>query len=49
MLGRRSGVGIRLKNDFPDIILWHCLNQGSGTYGSRAKCGSFDNGIWLFC
>ena len=28
MLGRRSGVGIRLKKDFPDIILWHCLNHG---------------------
>ena len=23
------------------------LGQGSGTYGSRAKCGSFDDGIWL--
>jgi len=20
---------------------------GSGTYGSRARCGSFDDGIWL--
>ena len=27
MLGRRSGVGIRLKNDFPNIILWHCLSH----------------------
>ena len=27
MLGGRSGVGIKLKNDFPDIILWHCLNH----------------------
>ena len=27
MLGRRSGVGIRLKNNFPDIILWHCLSH----------------------
>jgi len=27
----------------------HCylLNQGSGTYGSRARCGSFADGIWL--
>jgi len=23
------------------------LNQGSGTHGSRARCGSFDDGIWL--
>ena len=23
------------------------LGQGSGTYGSRARCGSFDHGIWL--
>ena len=23
------------------------LNQGSGTYGSRVRCGSFDDGIWL--
>jgi len=23
------------------------LRQGSGTYGSRARCGSFDDGIWL--
>jgi len=21
--------------------------QASGTYGSRARCGSFDDGIWL--
>ena len=21
--------------------------QGSGIYGSRARCGSFDDGIWL--
>ncbi|XP_077974159.1 E3 SUMO-protein ligase KIAA1586-like [Styela clava] len=27
MLGRRSGLGIKLKNNFPDIILWHCLNH----------------------
>ena len=27
MLGRNSGVGTRLKNDYPDIILWHCLNH----------------------
>ena len=26
MLGRNSGVGTRLKNDYPNIILWHCLN-----------------------
>jgi len=24
-----------------------CLNQRSETYGSRARCGSFDDGIWL--
>jgi len=23
------------------------LTQRSGTYGSRARCGSFDDGIWL--
>jgi len=23
------------------------LKQGSGTYGSPARCGSFDDGIWL--
>ena len=22
------------------------LGHGSGTYGSRARCGSFDDGIW---
>jgi len=27
MLGRNSGVGTRLKNDYPNIILWHCLNH----------------------
>ena len=25
----------------------HFAGQGSGTYGSRARCGSFDDGIWL--
>ena len=23
------------------------VRQGSGIYGSRARCGSFDDGIWL--
>ena len=23
------------------------MSQGSGTYGSRARCGSSDDGIWL--
>ncbi|XP_076039002.1 E3 SUMO-protein ligase KIAA1586-like [Oratosquilla oratoria] len=27
MLGRNSGVGIRLRNDYPNIVLWHCLNH----------------------
>lgn len=27
MLGRKSGVGARLKKDFPNIVLWHCLNH----------------------
>ena len=27
MHGRNSGVGTRLKNDYPNIILWHCLNH----------------------
>ena len=25
----------------------HTIDQGSGTYGSRARCGSFDDCIWL--
>ena len=27
MLGRNSWVGTRLKNDYVNIILWHCLNH----------------------
>ena len=27
MFGRNSGVGTRLQNDYPNIILWHCLNH----------------------
>ena len=27
MIGRSSGVGTRLKNFFPNIIIWHCLNH----------------------
>uniref|UniRef100_A0A3B3QYV9 DUF4371 domain-containing protein n=1 Tax=Paramormyrops kingsleyae TaxID=1676925 RepID=A0A3B3QYV9_9TELE len=27
MLGVKSGVGKLLQDDFPDIILWHCLNH----------------------
>jgi len=27
MLGRNSGVGTRLKNDYPNIILWHNVNH----------------------
>ncbi|CAI6372550.1 unnamed protein product [Macrosiphum euphorbiae] len=27
MLGRKSGVGTLLKNDFPNIITWHCCNH----------------------
>ena len=27
MLGRSSGVGVRLRNDFPNIIIWHCLHH----------------------
>jgi len=23
------------------------VDQGSGTYGSRARYGSFDDGLWL--
>jgi len=26
---------------------WHCVRSGSETYGSRARCGSFDDGVWL--
>ena len=28
-------------------VLKIALEQGSGTYGSRARCGDFDDGIWL--
>jgi len=28
-------------------ILFMTIEQGLGTYASRAKCGSFDDGIWL--
>jgi len=27
MLVTKSGVGKLLKNEFPDIVLWHCLNN----------------------
>ncbi|XP_074552406.1 LOW QUALITY PROTEIN: E3 SUMO-protein ligase KIAA1586-like [Halichoeres trimaculatus] len=27
MLGTKSGVGKLLQNDFPGIVLWHCLNH----------------------
>ncbi|XP_060761422.1 E3 SUMO-protein ligase KIAA1586-like [Neoarius graeffei] len=27
MLGVKSGVGKLIQDDFPDIILWHCLNH----------------------
>ena len=27
MLDHNSGVGTRLKNDYPNIILWHCLHD----------------------
>ena len=27
MQGTKSGVGKLLKDKFPDIILWHCLNH----------------------
>lgn len=27
MLGRKTGVGTLLKNDFPNIITWHCCNH----------------------
>jgi len=29
------------------VFLCHPVEQGSGTYGSRARCGSFDDSIWL--
>ena len=40
MLDRNSGVGTRLKNDYPNVILWHCLNQGWANCGPRAACGT---------
>ena len=27
MLGRNSGVGTRLQENFPKIVIWHCLNH----------------------
>ena len=27
MLGTKSGVGKLLQDEFPDIVLWHCLNH----------------------
>ncbi|XP_075040070.1 E3 SUMO-protein ligase KIAA1586-like [Mixophyes fleayi] len=27
MLGRKSGVSTRITKDFPNIIIWHCLNH----------------------
>ncbi|KAJ6657829.1 hypothetical protein lerEdw1_001879 [Lerista edwardsae] len=27
MLGRKSGVSTRIAKDFPNIIIWHCLNH----------------------
>jgi len=27
MLGTKSGVGKLLKDEFPDIVFWHCLNH----------------------
>ena len=27
MLGTKSGVGKLLKDEFPNIVLWHCLNH----------------------
>ena len=47
MLGRNSGVGTRLKNDYPNIILWHCLNQRSANSGSRPKFGSQRLRAWV--
>ena len=27
LLGHNSGVGTRLRKDFPNIVTWHCLNH----------------------
>lgn len=27
MLGKKSGVGVRLKKEFPQIMLWHCMSH----------------------
>ena len=40
MLGRNSGEDTRLKNDFPNIILRHCLN-----HRLQLILGNFVNGI----
>ena len=39
-----------IRKNYSSMILkaiQHGICQGSGTYGSRARCGSFDDGIWL--
>jgi len=29
------------------VVVLQPIDQGLGTYGSRARSGSFDDGIWL--
>jgi len=38
---RRTVIELKFKT--------YSLRQVWGTYGSRARCGSFDDGIWLAC
>ena len=39
MLGSKSSVGMLLKQEFPNIFLWHCLNQAAANYVPRAGSG----------
>jgi len=44
-----SGLGLEFLDEVSVLTFAPSvsLGQGSGTYGSRARCGSFDDGIWL--
>ena len=42
LLGKKTLIMLSLMSMKHEI-----LGQGSETYGSRARCGSFDDGIWL--
>ena len=48
MLRTKSGVGKLLKDKFPDIILWHCLNHGLELVGNALKSISGTNDFQSF-